>query len=272
LTTDYQYVGTMHDGSDDIVVQKNRYNNIDHYAQSSRLYRLNTRTRILSDLLDGNQPADITGWVRDVDNVPRIATSHVKGRCSTSYLAPASKTWTEISNTDCFDDSGFTPLSSMARVIYTCTPPIRASKPCLPMTCSRKPWLPSRWSRSPILTWTRGRNSITRDASLLGVHYDADAVGSVWFDPALRELQKKIDALLPNTNNILHCAEDCTHAPAVMVVSRSDRQPITYTCIARPGKPSSALAAATPGSCRPRWHAQFLPFCRPRRLGRSRCT
>lgn len=59
---------------------------------------------------------------------------------------------------------------------------------------------------------------------VLGVHYDADAAGTVWFDPDMKALQAKIDARLPGLVNRIDPA-DCGCAQRVLVTSHSDRQP-----------------------------------------------
>ncbi len=66
-----------------------------------------------------------------------------------------------------------------------------------------------------------------RAHKLLGVHYDADAAGTVWFDPAMKALQAKIDAKLPGLVNRVDPA-DCGCAQRVLVSSQSDRQPTLF--------------------------------------------
>ncbi|MEP6502322.1 MAG: prolyl oligopeptidase family serine peptidase [Betaproteobacteria bacterium] len=63
-----------------------------------------------------------------------------------------------------------------------------------------------------------------REHKVLGVHYDADAEGTFWFDPAMKALQAKIDARLPGLINRIDPA-DCGCAKRVLVTSHSDRQP-----------------------------------------------
>ncbi len=63
-----------------------------------------------------------------------------------------------------------------------------------------------------------------RAHKVLGVHYDADAAGTAWFDPAMKALQAKIDARLPGLVNRIDPA-DCGCAQRVLVTSHSDRQP-----------------------------------------------
>jgi dienelactone hydrolase len=66
-----------------------------------------------------------------------------------------------------------------------------------------------------------------RANKVLGVRYDADAPGTAWFDPAMKALQAKIDALLPGLVNRIEPAT-CGCASRVLVVSSSDRQPPLY--------------------------------------------
>jgi len=60
---------------------------------------------------------------------------------------------------------------------------------------------------------------------LLGVHLETDGPTTVWYDPALRALQAKVDALLPEWSNRLECAR-CEQADRVVLVhSSSARDP-----------------------------------------------
>ena len=56
------------------------------------------------------------------------------------------------------------------------------------------------------------------------MHYEADAAGTVWFDPAMKALQAKVDARLPGLVNRIDPA-DCGCAQRVLVTLASDRQP-----------------------------------------------
>ncbi|MBN8487818.1 MAG: prolyl oligopeptidase family serine peptidase [Burkholderiales bacterium] len=60
---------------------------------------------------------------------------------------------------------------------------------------------------------------------LLGVHLETDGPTSVWHDPAMRALQARVDALLPEWSNRLICAR-CEHPDRVVLVhSTSARDP-----------------------------------------------
>ena len=227
LTSDYAFVSTTHDGSDDIIVSRYMWNNIDPYPDSSRLYRLNTRRQTLTDLLPAGQPAHALRWITDADASPRIAIAHAEGHCIDYYRAPGSADWKEIANADC-NKRLYTPLFfDGAGTLY--------------VTAAYKGY--SALFRYNVETQTRDKEPMltvpgfdyhgaplfdTSSRKLLGIRLDSDAVATVWFDARFKALQKKIDALLPQTNNAISCAADCLNAPAVLVTSASDRQPTEY--------------------------------------------
>ena len=65
-----------------------------------------------------------------------------------------------------------------------------------------------------------------RAHKVLGVHYDADAEGTAWFDPAMKAMQAKIDARLPGLVNTDRCRRPAAaRSTRPRHVSSSDRQP-----------------------------------------------
>lgn len=62
---------------------------------------------------------------------------------------------------------------------------------------------------------------------LLGVRYETDAPGTVWFDPAMKAHQAAIDARLPGTVNLIECLR-CAAASHFVVTSLSDVRPPMY--------------------------------------------
>ncbi|HSV70269.1 MAG TPA: prolyl oligopeptidase family serine peptidase [Methylibium sp.] len=67
----------------------------------------------------------------------------------------------------------------------------------------------------------------SKTGRLIGAVYTADAVATHWFDPKLRDLQKRIDAALPDTVNIVSCGR-CEEPNRLLVRTFSDRQPNQY--------------------------------------------
>lgn len=65
----------------------------------------------------------------------------------------------------------------------------------------------------------------SRGKRLLGVHLETDGPTTVWYDPALRALQARVDALLPEWSNRLICRRCEQPDRVVLVHSSSARDP-----------------------------------------------
>jgi dipeptidyl aminopeptidase/acylaminoacyl peptidase len=228
LTADYVFEGVTHDGSDDIIVGKLSWNNVDLQAQAVHPYRLNTRTRILTDMVTGPQPEHVRDWLFDASDQPRVAIARGKGRCIAYYRADLAGPWSEISNQDCYQDATFQPLMFGNRnTLY-----VRAGYK----------------ERTALFAFDLDKNMLDKEPfvdidgfdfsgsleqdyaakKILGVHFLSDAAGTAWFDPTMQAIQKKVDALLPGSINLITCASDCRNPAAVVVVASSDRMPPTY--------------------------------------------
>jgi dienelactone hydrolase len=72
--------------------------------------------------------------------------------------------------------------------------------------------------------------SLVQDSAtgrLIGARYTADALATHWFDPKLRDLQKRIDEALPTTVNVVSCGR-CEAPTRLLIRAFSDRQPSQY--------------------------------------------
>ncbi|MBV8666334.1 MAG: S9 family peptidase [Burkholderiaceae bacterium] len=228
LTADYGYYGSLNDGSDDVIVEKYLFNNVDIYAHTTHLYRLNTVTRRLSELHEGKQPANVYHWMVDADGVPRIALSKAAGRCSASYLVPDTADWVEIENTDCYQSGKFTPeaLDGSSRLFVTA--PYKGHDALFSYDLKSR-----QLSKEPILSIEgfdfEGAPEVDRVAKkVLGIHFRGDARATAWLDPQFKEIQAKVDSILKGTVNTVTCGTDCLNAPAVLVEATSDQMPTQY--------------------------------------------
>jgi len=228
LTADYAFFDVTHDGSDDILIEKYSWNSVDIHPDASRLYRLDTRTRRLRDVIEGAQPEHSQQWLPDANDTPRIVTAQSQGRCVTYYRAKAGDRWDEMVNIDCEHDDAFSPLFfDGADTLYVQSNhqgynalfryDVKAMK------MAKEPFLSVPgfdFRGAPVLDYASKR--------LLGIRLEGDAYTTIWLDPRLKALQKKVDALLPQTTNTIECAADCLNAPVVLVKSSSDGQPLEY--------------------------------------------
>ena len=247
LTADHSFFSVTHDGSDDILVAKLIWNGIDKYADHTRLYRLNTRTFKMVDPLPPGQPAHSLDWMTDTSDVPRIVSTEAKGRCMVTYLAPGATTWSEIANDDCYDGVALEPLffdsddtlyvssgykGKSALYRYDLKTRTRATEPLLSAA-------DFDFDGSPEIDY--------RSHRVLGIHLKTDARTTVWFDARMKAIQAKVDEILPQTNNLIHCADDCADSPVVLVTASSDRQPAQYYVYTLASGSMAMLGSAHPG-------------------------
>ena len=228
LTADYGYFGATDDGSDDIVVMRYTFNNVDRTVESSRLYRLNTRTRQLTDLLPGGQPARVQNWLLDADSRPRVALTEARGRCGVWYRADDGAQWSEISNSDCLNDVRFEPVFFDSRNTLYVRAGYMGRSALFQYDLNKRELAKEPFVDVDGFDYSGGVEQDRVARKILGVRLHADAEGTVWLDPVMKGIQQKVDALLPGTSNKISCGTDCAKPPAVLVRARSDRLPASF--------------------------------------------
>lgn len=229
LTADYGFERVTHDGSDDIIVGKYHWNNIDPRPQSIHPYRLNTRTRTLTDVVPAPVPENVQDWLFDGADQARVAMARGKGRCIVYYRAAPVGPWSEISNRDCYQDAVFDPLTFDNRnnMLY-----VRAGHKgrtaLYTFDLDKKVLDKEPFVDIDGFDFAGGLEEDSVAKKVLGVHFGADAASTAWLDPTMQAIQKKVDALLRGSINHVTCASDCRDPVAVVVVASSDRMPPTY--------------------------------------------
>jgi dienelactone hydrolase len=228
LTADYSFHSATNDGSDDILVTKYRWNKIDLAPVSSRLHRLNTRTLQVSAAFEGPQPEASDAWITDANDVPRVVTSELKGRCIASHRKPDATSWTEIDNGVCMQNRRFAPMFfDGADTLY-----VQAAHQgynalfrydLKTMTLDREPTV-----AAPGFDFSGAAQIDYPSKRLIGIHLRTDAGTTVWFNARMKADQAKIDAALPGVNNTVLCASDCLGSPVLLISSTSDRQPTQF--------------------------------------------
>ena len=246
LTSDYAYVAPAHDGSDDILVKKFSWNNLDRGPEHSRLYRLNTRTRQLRGALEGNQPAAVKHWMVDTYDQPRVVYTQQNGRCSSYYRRAEETEWRELNSGDCYLNVSFSPQffdgddtlyvianhkGYRALFRYDLKAMKRDPEPVISIPGFD-------YNGTPEIDYASHR--------LMGVHLQGDAGTTWWLNPQLKAEQAKIDALLPGSTNVIRCAAECLQGPVLLVQVSSDRQPTTYVLFERASGKLLGLGAAHP--------------------------
>jgi len=246
LTADYAFAGVVDGGSDDILVKKYNWNQVDLQPAYTRLYRLNTRTRQLTDLLDGTQPEAVQEWLTDAKGAPRVALARHQGRCISYYRQPDANTWQELDNSSCYDGRNFKPVfldGDDTLYVYANHKGYGAlfRYDLKAMKMDKEPFI-----AVPGFDFHGHAEFDGRHHRLLGVHVQNDAGTSYWIDAQMKAEQAKVDQLLPATTNTISCGE-CLVSPVLLVRASSDRQPSSYILYHRASGKLVALGSAHPG-------------------------
>jgi dienelactone hydrolase len=228
LTADYIFDSVTHDGSDDIIVDKLSWNNLDRSAQSLHPYRLNTRTRMLTDMVTSPVSTHTDNWLFDAADTPRVATATDKGRCIVYYRKADAREWNEIDNHECLGEGGFNPVSFDGYNTLYVQAGYKGRSALFAYDVNKR-----QLGAEPIVDIAGFDFSghFERDYAankILGIHLLADAASTEWLDPTMKAIQGKVDAFLPGTNNRVQCGHDCRNPPAVLVTAVSDRTPASY--------------------------------------------
>jgi dipeptidyl aminopeptidase/acylaminoacyl peptidase len=247
LTADYMFYGVTHDGSDDVIVGKLTWNNVDPGPQALHPYRLNTRTRRLKDMVVGPQPDHVLHWLFDAADQPRVATVSSKGRCIVHYRADPAAPWDEINNRDCYRDAAFQPLMFDNQNTLYVRAGYQGRTALFGYDLNRK-----ELAREPFVDiegfdFTGYLEQDYATKKILGVHFTADAQSTVWLDPTMKAIQDKVNALLPGSVNRIHCGSDCRKPPAVVVTASSDRMPPAYFVYTPADNHIVGLGSSLPG-------------------------
>ena len=229
LDPDNMFSRTLADGSDDVIIERYTYVQPSGKLLGTVPARLNTRNGSTHSLGSGNLPGFVYDWFIGDDGKLLGAITTNEGR--SAVLMQAGAQWQEVAHFPAYESSreaftfkgvgadgavyvsqAYGPDSSDA--LFTLDP--AAGKP-----------------KGDPMVRIKGfdfNGSLINDTThhkVLGVHYDADADGTAWFDPTMDALQKEIDAKLPGLVNRIDPAS-CGCANRVLVTAHSDRQPALY--------------------------------------------
>jgi dienelactone hydrolase len=235
-TTDLigQFVRTLNDGTGDVISawwdHTNRLGYGNHWTDSTPK-RYDTRHTKSTNLFPGRTPHDIQEWIVDEQGVVRAGMSYTATE-SALFTPGENGEWTERLRFDAWGDAPtrFEPvdLATDGRMyvrhaasgpgaglgLYTLD--LKTAKIDPDPIVSAK-----GFDLYPTLVEDRRRHKV------LGVRYETDAEGTLWFDDAMKAAQAKVDALLPGRINRLEPAI-CGCASRILVTSFSDRQPALF--------------------------------------------
>lgn len=244
LEPDHFFAGVVPDGSGDIEVVRQRWNNVGD-AQGQVIYRLDTRTGAIRAA--GTPPDSfVDHWVTDAKGEPRAAVSQSGGRARVYWRKPADTAWTLLLDEPASLGPPIVPLWIDGDTLY-----VKARQGADGTSALFRYDVEARKLDAEPLFRIDGfdyggnREFDLGNGSTVGIHYEADAAGSVWFDAALAAAQTEVDALLPGRINRLSCTR-CIGVPRLLVRSHSDRQPPVFYVFDMKSRKLEGVGASRP--------------------------
>jgi len=214
-------------GDANVIVQEYKYDD-DGDLRTTLLHLLDTQTG-QRRALPGPREASVRRWTVDVQGRPRAAVA-IDGAAARVLLRQGDgDEWTVVATGNrnrgdypkpvAVDDSGAMYAlrgqgAQGTSALFRFDPDKRAEDP--------RPLL--------AVDGFDFTGSLVQDSAtgrLIGARYTADALATHWFDPKLRDLQKRIDEALPTTVNVVSCGR-CEAPTRLLIRAFSDRQPSQY--------------------------------------------
>lgn len=248
-----RFLRAANDGSDDVIIQ--RYEYVDEeLPPDSKLLRLNTRTRETRSITPKDAPGGVQSWILDRNLEPRVAITGDRGiRSTVLWRDPQTQEWIKLTSFDAFssDANSFMPLAVDAEgQLFVSAPDPATANGARTSALFRMSPKTGTLPDKPLLS-LKGydfEGALVFDNETrrtLGVTYQSDADGAVWFDAAMRADQEEVDKQLGGTVNMLSCSR-CSSGKHLIVTSYSDRQSAVYFLYERATRKLNLLAASRP--------------------------
>lgn len=228
LPANYVPMLWLQDGSDDIVVGARSVNGTDQSVRHIQPYRLNTRTRALTPLVDPGLPRTAKQWLFDRDGQPRVFTGFDKGRRTVYYRDADSKEWQTLGDFDAAKAEGFSPaFFGYDDWLYVVVANTSGTNALYRYDVKKRQVEDQPIFKVDGFDYVGYPEMDPQTKKVLGFHYLTDAWGTFWTDAHFKDLQAKIDQHLPDTINQISCG-NCSSSKMLLVTANSDRQPTSY--------------------------------------------
>jgi dipeptidyl aminopeptidase/acylaminoacyl peptidase len=171
------------------------------------------------------RPADVNGWLLDQQGEPRLVSTLSGNVASLLYRDPATDKWRKLTEFDAYIGGkgalapvGFAPDGSLYVISSSGRDKVALYR--FDMSTGR----PAANAIVELEDYDFTGNLVIANGKLLGAHVLTDARSTAWFDAGMQEVQKRVDALLPGTVNLVSVASRA-ETKWVLVSSYSDIEP-----------------------------------------------
>ena len=243
LPPNTKFLSSVHDDkSSDIYVV--RYEVFKEDFEGYALFRLNTET---SNMVRVDAPENSFGVLIDAGGMPRVASTRSEGQVTIHYNDPKTAKWRKLATFDPVGLNGFAPaLVTRSGQLYVLAHNGRDTLGLYHYDVDANKMDPEpvvglkNYDFNGALVLAPDRETV------LGLRYETSEPITTWVDEGMKQLQNKVDALLPATINRIEPARDAA-ADAVLVGSFSDTEPGYWHLYHRSTGKLTRLGAALPG-------------------------
>jgi len=245
LSGKYEIYDVPYDGTDDVIVSKWDYKEVRRSFRISMLYRLNTRTQKMTQIVD-HTPGDVTSWVLNSRGQPKVVTSNSNGVSTVYYLATSNGEWEPVGSfKDLSAESFFPQFIDETDQLYVKARHGQDTIGLYKYDLKKHAIMGDRIINIDGFDYAGHSVHDVETQKLLGIRYENDAWSTYWLNADMAAIQKKIDEQLPNTINTVSCLK-CGQAPYLLVKAESDREPVSTLIYERATGELTRLGSARP--------------------------
>ena len=172
-----------------------------------------------------DSPGPVWKWVLDKEGQPRIAVVQQGPAIHLYHRDPATSAWNKLASQDAYGDSAtaISPLGfGVAGKLY-----VTSAKGADTTAVYEMDIATGKLADEPLISapgYDFSGTLVFSQNKLVGFRLLTDALGGLWFDPALKAFQQAIDQQLPGTVNLMSVPAR-PQSPWVLVESYADVQP-----------------------------------------------
>ena len=229
--------------SDSIYVRRANFNEVRNEVKSYDLLRMNTVNGAVETL---TRPGEVQSWLLDQNGAPRLALTEEQDKTAVLYLDPAQNSWRRLASFASYGltAGSFEPLGFGANgKLYVSAQDGKDKRGLHTYDLARSGM--DREALIELADYDFSGKLVYSQGRILGVELLSDARGTTWLDPAMAAVQQAVDALLPDTANIVRPPRR-PQSPWMLVKAFSDRQPALYMVYNTETKALSKIGAAHP--------------------------
>ena len=235
LPGEHELLRTLSDGSADVIVRRITHDSLTsgsnwHVGNSTPL-RLDTRTGRVKPVVSGMLPAHVNQWSIDDQGVAHAAFAQTDAGTDVLTPTPAGA-WASAGLLPSSPaqplPQDFCAVAADGRIYLSrVTPGVDGAYALYRIGIDGGHVDAQALVSLKGFDFTGSLIEDSRRHAVLGVRYVTDAPGTAWFDPAMKALQAKVDAMLPGLANEISPAR-CGCSTRVLVSARSDHQPPVF--------------------------------------------